>query len=77
MTKQPSETDPALDLLLRFTEAFAKPALGHAREELTDDQEEALLKLARGELKAEERKSLVPLLAHNECALEFIRDHLG
>ena len=65
-------TDVSLDLLARFADAFAVPAEGYAREPLTPEQEESLRKLAAGELDAEARSRLIPLLARNECALEFL-----
>lgn len=71
MKHEPNIDDP-LALLTRFADAFALPAAAHAREELTPEQEEALRKLAAGELDAKQRARLVPLLARNECALEFL-----
>lgn len=70
MKKEP--TSSALDLIARFVDVFTLPVEAHLREALRPEDEEALRKLAAGELDAQQRALIVPLLARNECALEFL-----
>lgn len=62
-------SDPDFGLLHRFLGIFDRPALAHAREELTADQESGLRAFARGELDESARRALIPLLARNTEAL--------
>ena len=59
-------------VLADFMERFAVPAEGHAREDLTTEEEEQLRLLAAGELDEAGRAKVVPLLARNETAMEFL-----
>lgn len=59
-------------MITKFLDALARPVEGFGREELTVVQEEQLTRLAAGELEAEERSALVPLLLRNEVAMEFL-----
>lgn len=61
-------------ILCEFLGKFGVPAEGHSREELSEKEREALRRLAAGELGETERLALVPLLAHNEVAMEFLAD---
>lgn len=61
-----------LRILIDFLGAFGLSAVAHAREELTDQEKRGIQDLSRGELTAEQRSSLVPLLAKNENAIELL-----
>ena len=64
--------DAALDLLEGFLTRFDQAAVAHAREELSDDEKSSLAAFAAGELDEPARKALIPLLAHNTTALEYL-----
>jgi hypothetical protein len=64
-------------IIAGFLDAFAVAAEGHARNVLSAEDEEALQKLARGELDDDERQPLVSLLAGNEVAMEYLVAQAG
>lgn len=70
MTEQPLEDQ--FRILTKFLDRFGSGAVGHAREELTDEQLELLRRLAAGDLDDSTRSAVVPLLAHNELAMEVL-----
>jgi hypothetical protein len=72
-----STTDTTIDLLEGFLARFDQAAVAHAREDLKPEQKSSLDAFARGELGEAERKKLVPLLAHNTTALEYLAELLG
>lgn len=74
-TDHPS-SDGDLKILNNFLGAFDVAALAHARVDLTDQEKRDIEDLARGELSAGQRSSLVPLLARNENAIELLAEHL-
>lgn len=71
-SKEKQQQEEDFRILAEFMERFAIPAEGHARENLTAEQEDLLRRLAAGELDAESRAALIPLLARNEIAMEFL-----
>ena len=66
-----------LSMVARFYESLALAAEGHGREQLSSEDEAQLNKLAGGELSEEERSQLIPLLAHNELAMEHLAKQIG
>jgi hypothetical protein len=67
-----SPSDAVLDLLEGFFTRFDQSAVAHAREELTAEEIASLKAFAKGDLNDTERKALIPLLAHNTTALEYL-----
>ncbi|MGJ8726413.1 MAG: hypothetical protein ACSHYB_17835 [Roseibacillus sp.] len=65
------------DLLESFLGLFGKEVQAHGREELSEADKERLRQLAAGQLAKEERSALVPLLASNESAMEFLVKEAG
>ncbi len=61
-----------LGTIARFLESLALSAEGHGRESLSPEDEAQLRRLAAGELSEDERSILIPLLAHNEVAMELL-----
>lgn len=72
--ENPHTPDQSAHILAEFFDKFARPVEGFAREELTPEQEELLRRLASGELDEETRSALIPLLAGNERAMEFLAE---
>lgn len=72
MMESSHSSDQSARILAAFCDKFAAPVQGFAREELTTDQKDLLAKLANGELDERTRQALVPLLAKNEMAMEFL-----
>ena len=72
MMDQSHSSDQSARILAKFCDKFAAPVQGFAREELTADQKGLLAKLANGELDESTRQALIPLLAKNELAMEFL-----
>ena len=70
--KTPHTADQSARILTEFLDKFTLPVRGFAREELTADQEDLLRRLASGELDEKTRNTLIPLLAKNELAMEFL-----
>jgi hypothetical protein len=67
-----SSVDPQLEVISGFLKHFDLPAVGHSRDDLTDDERQRLEALARGELGPLERQALVPFLSANDSALEYL-----
>lgn len=65
-------SEPALDLVEQFVGLFGQATEAHARKELTEEEKSALVAFASGELDEAGRKNLIPLLAQNTTALEFL-----
>ena len=72
MTESSHSADQSARILAQFCDKFAAPVQGFAREELTADQKNLLAKLASGGLDEPTRQALIPLLAKNELAMEFL-----
>lgn len=72
MTTESDQDD--FRILADFLDAFGTAAQGHARSELKDEEKARLDRLVRGDLEDEERRELVPLLMHNEVAMEFVAE---
>ena len=66
------DTDSASALFESFLAHDAHAAVAHARGELTPEQKASLAAFARGEIDETGRKALMPLLAHNTTALEYL-----
>jgi hypothetical protein len=69
-------TDPSIEVLQRFLGIFDVAAVAHAREELSAEQKATIAAFARGEMSESERHELIPLLAHNTTALEYLAELL-
>lgn len=65
---------PSTELFSSFLSAFDTEAVAHARIELTVEEKASLQAFANGGLDALQRKALIPLLAHNTTALEYLAD---
>lgn len=61
-----------LGVLDHFLGLFGAEVIPHAREELNEDQKKQLRQLSAGQLDDDERKTLIPLLAKNEVAMEYL-----
>ena len=72
-----TDTDSALALLESFLAHYDQAAVAHARVELKPEQKASLDAFARGDLDKAQRKALMPLLAHNTTALEYLAELLG
>ena len=70
--KDPHTSDQSARILAEFFDKFARPVEGFAREDLTLEQEDLLRRLVNGELDEQARSALIPLLARNERAMEFL-----
>lgn len=75
MTPDPS-TEPFVKKIDSFLKVFGTEVQAHGREELSELEELQLRRLAAGELDDEERKRLIPLLVHNEQAMEYLVEEL-
>lgn len=58
--------------LAAFLALFGDEVQAHGREDLSEEEKKALRKLAAGDLNEEGRKALIPLLAQNEVAMEYL-----
>jgi hypothetical protein len=67
-----SNPESTLGLLENFVGHFDQAAVAHAREELTAEERTSITAFARGQLDDAARKQLIPLLAHNTTALEYL-----
>ena len=72
----PITSDPAFRIVQRFLGVFNLPAVAHAREELSAEQKTLIASFAQGGMKAGDRQTLMPLLAHNTTALEYLAELL-
>ena len=70
-------TEDEFDRLDAFMKAFGQSAAARGREELTEEQKALLKELAAGSLGTEARTKLVPLLAKNEVAMEYLAQVTG
>ena len=74
MMEEPHTDDQSARILAEFFDKFAIPVQGDAREELTAEQIDLLRKLADGGMDEQTRATLIPLLAKNEVAMEFLAE---
>ena len=67
-----SSANHSLDLIETFMRRFYVEAVARGDEPLTEGQKKSLQRLAAGELDSEERNALIPLLAKNTTAMEYL-----
>lgn len=66
-----------LETLLSFYDFFQTDAEPRGRFELSEMEKDKLERLANGQLCEREREEIIPLLAKNEVAMEFLADLLN
>jgi len=72
MTAPNPSDEPFVRKIDSFLKVFGTEVQARGREELSEYQELQLQRLADGDLDEQERKDLIPLLIHNENAMEYL-----
>lgn len=66
------QTENDFESVFQFLEKFESGVEMRGRDELAEVEQEALKKLALGQLDPGARSTLIPLLIKNEVAMEFL-----
>ena len=72
MTAPESPDEPFVRKIDSFLKVFGTEVQARGREELSEFDKLQLQRLAAAELDEQERRDLIPLLIHNEKAMEYL-----